>query len=103
MIVFILTMPRNNSWNGRWSGDGYLYTKSMKECQVPKELWEKSFTYSWDDGWMAEIEVRRVPCTEERKLMKKSRGFCGYDWMIKSLIQRGYIISDSDIRRESDG
>lgn len=29
-ILFTLTMPGNNSWNGRWSGDGQSYCKTRK-------------------------------------------------------------------------
>ncbi len=28
-LVFTLTMPNNNSWNGRWSGAGNLYAKVL--------------------------------------------------------------------------
>jgi hypothetical protein len=41
-----------------------------------------------------------MPVSEARKLERISAGFCGYDWMINSIIRRGYIVSDSDLRKE---
>ena len=91
MIVFKLTMPNRGSWNGRWSGEENLYVKVRDERYVPKKLWDKAFFYTWDDGWTACVSVQRLPAKEARKLDKKSKGFCGYDWMITSLINDGYI------------
>lgn len=91
MIVFQLTMPNRGSWNGRWSGEENLYVKVRDERYVPKELWDKDFYYSWNDGWTACVSVQRLPAKEARKLDKMSKGFCGYDWMITSLIDDGYI------------
>ena len=91
MIVFELTMPRVGSWNGRWSGADRRYIRTKDERKVPKELWENSYCYRWDDGWGACVSVKRMSATEAKKLEKKSSGFCGYDWMIESLIKDGYI------------
>lgn len=91
MIVFELTMPHVGSWNGKWSGADRRYIRTKRECDVPKELWDKDFDYRWDDGWGANVSVKRMPISEARKLERKSAGFCGYDWMIKSIIERGYI------------
>lgn len=100
MIVFELTMPHIGSWNGKWSGADRRYIRTKDERTVPKEYWGKDFQYSWDDGWGACVSVTRMPANEARKLERLSDGFCGYDWMIKSIIRRGYIISDSDLKRE---
>ena len=91
MIVFELTMPRVGSWNGRWSGADRRYIRTKDERKVPKELWGNSYCYRWDDGWEACVSVERMSATEAKKLEKKSSGFCGYDWMIESLIKDGYI------------
>lgn len=101
MIVFELTMPHVRSWNGKWSGADRRYIRLKRECDVPKTLWGKSFDYRWDDGWGACVSVARVTSAEARKLERLSGGFMGYDWMIKSLIERGYIVSDSDLRKEA--
>lgn len=97
MIVFELSMPHAASWNGKWSGEGRKYIRTRYERDVPKHLYNKDFYYSWDDGWEACVSVRKVPAAEARKLEKKSDGFCGYDWMITSLIRDGYIHTKSEV------
>ena len=91
MIVFELTMPHAASWNGKWSGADKRYIRTWDERKVPKELWNKDFYYRWDDGWKACVSVNRMTVLEARKLERISAGFCGYDWMISSLIKDGYI------------
>lgn len=99
MIIFELTMPSCGSWNGRWSGEGRLYAKSRRNNQVPKDVINKDFYYRWEDGWAARISVRKVDCSEERKIMRKSSGFCGYDWMIDSIIKYGEILCKEDQKK----
>ena len=91
MIVFTLTMPNVGSWNRKWSQEGTLFCRVRKEREVPKELWGKEFYHRWDDGWTACVSVERVPARDARKLEKESKGFCGYDWMIRTLVKDGYI------------
>ena len=91
MIVFTLTMPGKGSWNGKWSQEGRLFCRTRTERRVPKEIWNKSFFYRWDDGWEACVTIDRMPAAEARKLERRSAGFCGYDWMIESLIEDGFI------------
>lgn len=98
MIVFTLSMIGIGSWNGKWTGEKNLYCRCIEERLVPKTLVGKSFCYAWDDGWCANVDVKKVPCREAEKMKRKSAGFCGYDWMIDSLIRHGYIISPSDER-----
>jgi len=100
MIVFELTMPHVNSWNGKWSGADRRYIRTRDERTVPKECWGKEFDYRWDDGWGALVSVKRMRVSEARKLERLSAGFAGYDWMINSIIKRGYIASDSDLTKE---
>ena len=91
MIVFELSMPHVGSWNNKWSGKDNCYIRVRNERAVPKEVWGKNFEYRWDDGWCANVSVTRLPAKEARKLEKKSVGFYGYDWMIKSIIEHGEI------------
>ena len=91
MITFELTFPHAASWNGKWSGADRKYIRAWREYDVPKELWDKDFFYRFDDGWEACISVRKCLANETRKLLKESAGFYGYDWMIKSLVNDGYI------------
>lgn len=96
MIVFYLSMPGKGSWNGKWSGEGRLYARVSYERAVPRILWGKSYFYRWDDGWEACVSVEKVPASEARKIKKASVGFCGYDWMIRSIMKYGRIIAPSE-------
>ena len=98
MIVFELTMPHCGSWNGKWSQADRLHIRIKDERKVPKEHWGKDFFYRWDDGWEACVSVTRMNANEARKLERKSDGFCGYDWMIKSICEKGCIEVDADRR-----
>lgn len=91
MIVFELTMPNKGSWNGKWSQEGRCFARCFTERSVPKEYWDKDFYYHWNDGWTACVSTRRISSNEAKKIRKASRGFCGYDWMIKSIIKYGMI------------
>jgi hypothetical protein len=95
-VLFELSMPGNNSWNGKWTGEGNLYARviNVGASQKAREKYEKLIgyhTYSFGDGWRAAVTVREVTSAAKRKLLKESKGFCGYDWMIESLRQHGEI------------
>lgn len=94
MIVFELTMPHAASWNGKWSGAERRHIRTAYERHVPRELWNRDFEYQWDDGWCACVSVKRMPAREAAKLEKVSAGFCGYDWMIRSIVHKGFIEPD---------
>lgn len=91
MVVFKLTMPNRNTWNGKWTGDEMIFARRRKDREVPKEVIGKSFFYYLDDGWTACVSVDKMDCKEANKIIKKSSGFCGYDWMIESIIRYGEI------------
>ena len=96
MIVFQLTMPGVGSWNGKWTQADRLFVRTRRECDVPKEYWDKDFYYHWDDGWTACVTTTRMPANEARKLERKSDGFSMYDWMIPSIIKYGEIRYERD-------
>ncbi len=92
LIAFELSMPSNNSWNGKWSGedDCYIRVLNAGHSKKARAKWQPIidqgyFTYNFGDGWMAAVSVREVDRMEARKLLKISAGFCGYDWMIESI------------------
>ena len=91
MVAFVLTMPRSPSWNGRWSGESNLHCIVKRDNEVPKELVGKSYGHFWDDGWCAEVEVKHVDRATANRMKKQSVGFCGYDWMVSSIIRKGRI------------
>lgn len=98
-IAFFLSMPNSPSWNGKWSGEGRKYVKTVKFTKKQLENAEKilkggGYSYSWPDGWRAFVRVEEVTPTQSKQLTKTSDGFCGYEWMITSIIKHGYITAD---------
>lgn len=100
LVTFTLSMPGNNSWNGRWSGEGNKYVRvvnvgpSHKAAQKYTELVKKGyFSYAFGDGWRAAVTVGVTDKATARKLRKESKGFCGYDWMIDSIRDHGKIMN----------
>ena len=104
-LSFVLSMPHNNSWNGKWTGENNYYavvrrfsnTLKFKE-KAKKILEEERFTYDFGDGWVAAVTVSKVTAQEARKIRKKSQGFCGYEWMIDSVLQNMEIIACKTLR-----
>jgi hypothetical protein len=101
ILCFELSMPGCASWNGRWSGEGraYLLVKNLGTSQKAKArgleiLQKRTFGYSWPDGWRASISVKEVTSQEARRLRKLSAGFCGYSWMVDSILRVGEITTD---------
>jgi hypothetical protein len=95
-IEFRLSMPGRGSWNGGWSGaeKNYAIVKSMTEktCKRLNIVDESvSWSYRWNDGWGACVTARIVSKGER---LKKSDGFCGYDWMVRSIIAHGDIYNE---------
>ena len=90
LISFELSMPGNRSWNGKWSGEGncYAMVKTFNKGKEPKLGY---YTYNFGDGWMAAVTVREITGPAAKMLRKKSRGFCGYDWMVDSILSHGEI------------
>jgi hypothetical protein len=85
-LIFELSMPANNSWNNNWSGQD-------NKCTVAKDVTEKKaktlsdyYSYSFGDGWVAAVTVR--PAKPKEKATNK---FCGYNWMIDSILYNNKI------------
>lgn len=99
-LAFILTMPRNNCWNGQWSGDGQLHAvvEEVPDDTATRVL-DKGPCYGYDfgDGWYAQIEVRQVDADEIARILTESQGFYGYQWMIRSIIDCGVILRDDQV------
>jgi hypothetical protein len=99
--MFELTMPGRNTWNGVWSGDGKRYLRFLKvDKRIGMQLVGCEFSYKWNDGWSANIKVSSVPSKEKAKLIKKSAGFCGYEWMINSITEIGKIKTETERKND---
>ena len=99
-LAFILSMPSNNSWNNKWSGEGKCYAiirnvgkSKAAQARADKLVEEKSFRYEFGDGWAAAVTVRQVENNEARQLRRQTLGFQGYDWMVDSIMEHGKIVS----------
>lgn len=98
ILCFELSMPNNNSWNGKWSGEDNLHAKVVnlgktKRAEAKgKEIIENGgYYYNFGDGWGANVSAREVNAKEGNKIRRKTKGFCGYDWMIDSIRFHGDI------------
>jgi len=90
-IEFRLSMPNRGSWDGKWSGESRNYTivRRISDTWAKKLFSDKtiaSWSHHWSDGWSARISARIVPVGER---LKKSDGFCGYDWMVLNILAYG--------------
>lgn len=95
-ICFELSMPNRASWNGQWSGEGDLHAKVVDfsnskagTAAANKILEQKSYYHGWGDGWGASISARKVDGKEAASIKRRSKGFCGYDWMIENIRSHG--------------
>lgn len=85
-IIFELSMPSNNAWNGKWSGAGDTYTVARSIAGSKFDELKPRYTYSFGDGWVAAVRVREAAPRE-----KATNRFCGYEWMIDSILRHGVI------------
>jgi len=102
-VKFTLTMPQISTWNGHWSGEGkdYFMIRSMRDTDVEDLLKEThSWGYAWKDGWSARITASVVP---KGARSSKSNGFCGYEWMVNSILERGEILANHEIKELENG
>jgi hypothetical protein len=92
-LAFTLSMPGRASWDNRWTGKGVLHAMFVRVDERAAEslLSTGSFSYSWPDGWCARVDVSRPDQVTLRKMRRESKGFCGYGWMVDSILKKGRI------------
>lgn len=84
-LIAELSMPNNNSWNGRWSGENEKYTVNFSRS--PKmEKFIGDYYYDFGDGWTARVAIR--PAVPRERVTGK---FMGYNWMLRSIKDHGEI------------
>lgn len=105
MLAFTLSMPNRASWNGRWSGEDDVYAiiktfRGNKQLAVAEKILDTGYYhYSFGDGWAAGISVKEVDSAEASKLRRRSKGFCGYDWMVDTIIRFGEPLNSQQVER----
>lgn len=93
LLSFELSMPNVGSWNGKWTGEGRPYIAVdcllKNDAEKARAILDKGyFYYNFGDGWSAGITVKEIPNRKTAAKMRKiSAGFCGYDWMVRSIIK----------------
>lgn len=93
-VVFKLSMPNVGSWNGQWSGqsNNYIIKKNLTDKKYIELGLDKngqnSWYYNFGDGWGANVSCETLSIG---KRLPKSDGFCGYDWMVDSIMHFGVI------------
>ena len=101
ILSFELTMPNVGSWNGKWSGadkkyyvirsvDNKTFEKIAGDSETPLR---KDYYYNFGDGWGANVCVEQINAKEANKRRKISKGFCGYEWMINSIMEFNKILN----------
>lgn len=94
--IFELSMPNRGSWNGGWSGERDMFVKS-RELPLKGSDHVKDgdyHYYNFGDGWCAGVSVRIVDGAKAKNSeIKGSKGFCGYDWMIDSIMKNGRLFA----------
>ena len=105
ILCFELSMPNVGSWNGQWSGesDCYIIIKKFSRGKAATEKADKlcekgSWYYNFGDGWGAGVSCKRVDSKTAAKMRRKSKGFCGYDWMVNTILMYGNIFSDLQLK-----
>jgi hypothetical protein len=93
VLQFTLNMPGRNTWNGEWSGDEKLFavTRTISKTDAEKILQRSNYGYDFGDGWRADVSVKRITAAERMKVKRKSAGFCGYEWMVASILKHKEI------------
>ena len=93
--LYTLTMPNNNAWNGKWTGESNLYCRVRTYAEKANILENirasPSHYYNFGDGWGARVSIQEVDSKGKAKYNKISQGFCGYEWMIDEIEQFGRI------------
>lgn len=102
ILCFELSMPGVGSWNGQWSGASRYYAKVVNVGRNKARL-ERAraalavgrFHHAWEDGWRASVTVCEVDARDAASIRRRSNGFCGYDWMVDSILKFGRIDYDA--------
>ncbi len=99
-VEFRLSMPGRASWNGRWSGEdknftivktiGKKWLGDLGLSGANKNHW----SYHFSDGWAASVEATVLG---KGVRAKKSDGFCGYDWMVDTILHYGAIMDSAQV------
>ena len=95
-IVFEFDFVRVGSWDGKWSGEGKVFARvlDLSSAEAEKIVADDSlvvFLYDFGDGWTGRVRAHAEDDVRAALYETQSEGFCGYDWMIASIMSKGKI------------
>lgn len=73
-------------------------SNSKRNMERAEKL-QGNYYYRWSDGWGANVKCSVIEGRSAGYWRKQSDGFCGYDWMVDSILERGKILSDHEIEK----
>lgn len=85
-VVFELSLGGGSS-SADTRSRRHRIVRSLRRDEAASLVRQRSFTYRWDDGWFAFIEVRNALPRER----VQTDNFAGYGWMVDSIIRHGEI------------
>ena len=99
-LAFELSMPQNNTWNGKWSGENktHVVTEQIDDPFAELICDRSPYKHDFGDGWTAQINVTRVTNLRAEQLNELSDGFHGYKWMVDSIISKRRITSTTVLK-----
>jgi len=59
-LIFELSMPSNDSWIAKWTGENNKYTVAKTVTEKKAKELKDYYSYSFRDGWVAGITVRKA-------------------------------------------
>ncbi len=94
IIQFTLSMPNVGSWDRKWTGSSKLYAivRSFNKKKAEQILEKPSYSYNFGDGWRAGVSAEQIDSKLAAKVRRKSQGFCGYNWMVDSIVSNLKIV-----------
>jgi hypothetical protein len=100
-LIFRLSMPGTGPNGERWNSDNRVHAlirpvpRNLKSTEnANKLLAAKSWRYDFGDGWIAQVDVEQGTQQTVHRARRLSQGFCGYDWMVASILEHGEIKSN---------
>ena len=88
LLCFELVTPEADQ---SWTKVHHLVRSTQATMRGEAILKQTPYIYKQEGGTI-QINVSQVAGQEARKIRNKSAGFCGYDWMISSILEHGEIV-----------
>lgn len=102
------------SHNGKWGGQTLVFAKSKRLYKEQEQFLQSkgistnlgdqtTFFHDFGDGWTAKVTMTVGRVRDFKEIMKQSKGFYGYDWMIDNILKYGRILTQEELKAEEKG